>query len=75
MGSIPYCTCFEKKSQIITVKSDIEVNNIENFSNCYSKEKRDTTNRDYENNKITLSPQYNFINPLPKIVIIKHKNI
>ena len=76
MGNMPYCSCIEKRKSI-SINSDIIIKKYYN-SNLTRKEKLGK----YESNKIldseidknTFSPQHYFINPLPNIVIIKHKN-
>ena len=80
MGNIPYCICFEKRKQI-TIKSDLDMNNIENMLNIGSSVKGadnhhfENGKMECENNKTTLSPQTRFNNPLPEMVIIKYKKL
>ncbi len=70
MGNIPHCVCIEKRNQIL-LKSELDINNIE-----YMKERNQKFEKiESQNNETTLSPQYKFINPLPEIVIIKHKKL
>ena len=80
MGSIPNCICYTNKKYVL-IESDLYVdnNNMEVDSYIYNKEfgKMNISNSrdkmDSDINRTTLSPQNNFINPLPDIVIIKFK--
>ena len=75
MGSMPYCLCDTNK-KYTTIESDLFVEQIEDDSYIFDKEMNKMNN---SNSKIdlgmhkTLSPQNNFINPLPDIVVIKYK--
>ena len=78
MGNIPYCICIEKRNQI-SIKSDLDMNNIENILNLdisvkgADNQQFESGKIESENNKTTLSPQNKINNPLPKMVIIKYK--
>ena len=78
MGSIPNCCCAEKRKNVIKnseliIKKYESCNllKLESLDNSYSNKKLDNEII----NKSTLSPQVPFINPLPNIVILKHKKI
>ena len=78
MGGTPFCFCFEKRRSI-TINSELIIKkydssnliNIKGIEYFVSNNKLDSEII----NKTTLSKQVQFINPLPNIVILKHKNI
>ena len=78
MGSIPNCCCVEKRKDVIKNSELI----IKKYESCnlirLERANNSDTNKKLDNeiiNKSTLSPQVPFINPLPNIVILKHKKI
>ena len=78
MGSIPNCCCVEKRKDVIKNSELI----IKKYESCnlirLERTNNSDTNKKLDNeiiNKSTLSPQVPFINPLPNIVILKHKKI
>ena len=78
MGSIPYCCCAEKRKNVIK-NSELIIKKYESC-NLLKQERLDysDSNKKLDNeiiNKSTLSRQMTFINPLPNIVILKHKKI
>ena len=79
MGSIPYCICIQKRENKL-IESDIIINKYEdhtNYANLSNEERKNhnyiTKKLDYEFNESSLTPQNDIINPLPNIVILKHK--
>ena len=76
MGSIPYCICIENRKNKL-LESDIIINKFENYSNLSNEERKShnfiVKNLDNEFNKSTLNPQNDLVNPLPNIVVLKHK--
>ena len=80
MGSVPYCFSVEQKKQIIK-DSEVVIDDSNEFSNIKYKEIKTSQDfilnkkLDLETNKNSLSPQIDFINPLPNIVIVKPRRI
>ena len=80
MGSSPLCFCEQRRNQLI-IDSEIIFQDIEDYLKHINKSKGDSLssilNRksEIENYKNTLLIKTGFINPLPDIVIIKHKNL
>ena len=80
MGSIPLCFCVQRKKQLI-INSEVIFQDFENYNESNIKGKRESLNSllnrksEIDNYKNTLSIKKDFINPLPDIVIIKHKNL
>ena len=77
MGSMPNCICYNDK-RCTQIEPDYFVEKIEDDSYIFNKamKRMDISNsREKIDSDIykTLSPQYNFINPLPDIVVIKYK--
>ena len=79
MGSIPYCICIEKRKNKL-LESEIIIKKFDNYTNdanLSNEERKDHNyiikNLDYDINKGSLTPQNDFDNPLPNIVILKHK--
>ena len=77
MGNIPFCICIEKRKNKLLIESDIIIKKFENYSNLSNEERKGHNyiikKFDYELNKGSLTPQNDFVNPLPNIVILKHK--
>ena len=81
MGSIPYCVCIKKRKNKL-LESEIIIKKYDNYTNDVnlSNEERKhhnyiIKNLDYDLNKSSLTPQNEFGNPLPNIVILKHKKL
>ena len=80
MGSSPLCFCEQRRNQLI-IDSEIIFQNFEDYLESINKGKRESINSilnkksEIDNFKNTLSIKNDFINPLPDIVIIKHKNL
>ena len=81
MGNVPYCFNCEQEKQLIKGSEVIIDDDSNEFSNLKYKEIK--SNQDFilnrklelDTNKNTLSPQIDFINPLPNIVILKPRRI
>ena len=80
MGNVPFCFNCEQKKQIIK-DSEIIIDDSNEFANIKYKEIKASQDfilnkkLDLDTNKNTLSPQIDFINPLPNIVILKPRRI
>ena len=80
MGNVPYCFNCEQKKQIIK-DSEIIIDDSNEFSNIKYREIKTSQDfilnkkLDLDTNKNSLSPQIDFINPLPNIVILKPRRI
>ncbi len=79
MGNMPLCFCIGKRKNL-SINSDFIIKKYDNStSKLIDKEKQDKNEsnkkNDNEVNRSTLSPQTKFNNPLPNIVIIKHKKL
>ena len=78
MGSISYCICIEEKTKKLSeseiiIKKFEKYTNDANLSNEEIKDNNHIKKFDYDVNNNSLTPQNDFNNPLPNIVILKHK--
>ena len=80
MGNVPYCFDYEQRRQILK-NSEVIIDDSNEFSNLKDKEIKPSQDfilnkkLDLDTNKNTSSPQIDFINPLPNIVILKPRRI